>query len=162
MLAARGCGRIAENCGRQCCQIAKFDPFLSLDCAPTPSTLAQSKERKGSNFVIYLATMKGKGSNGYDNKRSAHSFPQCARTRVLRAISLSLVLSQIRICRYKAPVSHGIFSSAPKPNMRASSVAKLVSYVPGSGNVRNLLQGPVFKIGLKLNHQVNNFKKRTI
>ena len=29
---------------------AKFDPFLSLDCAPTPSTLAQSKERKGSNF----------------------------------------------------------------------------------------------------------------
>ena len=27
---------------------AKFDPFISLDCAPTPSTLAQSKERKGS------------------------------------------------------------------------------------------------------------------
>ena len=26
---------------------AKFDPFLSLDCAPTPSTLAQSQERKG-------------------------------------------------------------------------------------------------------------------
>ena len=26
---------------------AKFDTFLSLDCAPTPSTLAQSKERKG-------------------------------------------------------------------------------------------------------------------
>ena len=32
---------------------AKFDPFLSLDCAPTPSTLAQSKERKGSNFAIW-------------------------------------------------------------------------------------------------------------
>ena len=31
---------------------AKFDPFLSLDCIPTPSTLAQSKERKGSNFAI--------------------------------------------------------------------------------------------------------------
>ena len=33
---------------------AKFDPFLSLDCAPTPapSTLVQSKERKGSNFAI--------------------------------------------------------------------------------------------------------------
>ena len=30
---------------------AKFDPFLYLDCAPTPSTLAQSKERKGSNFA---------------------------------------------------------------------------------------------------------------
>ena len=32
---------------------AKFDPFLSLDCAPTPSTLSQSKERKGSNFAIW-------------------------------------------------------------------------------------------------------------
>ena len=32
---------------------AKFDPFLSLDCAPTPSNLAQSKERKGSNFAIW-------------------------------------------------------------------------------------------------------------
>ena len=32
---------------------AKLDPFLSLDCAPTTSTLAQSKERKGSNFAIW-------------------------------------------------------------------------------------------------------------
>ena len=32
---------------------AKFDPFLSLDCAPIPSTLAHSKERKGSNFAIW-------------------------------------------------------------------------------------------------------------
>ena len=32
---------------------AKFDPFLFLDCAPTPSILAQSKERKGSNFAIW-------------------------------------------------------------------------------------------------------------
>ena len=32
---------------------AKFDLFLSLDCAPTPSTLAQSKERQGSNFAIW-------------------------------------------------------------------------------------------------------------
>ena len=32
---------------------AKYDPFLSLDCAPKPSTLAQSKERKGSNFAIW-------------------------------------------------------------------------------------------------------------
>ena len=31
----------------------KLDPFLSLDCAPTPSTPAQSKERKGSNFAIW-------------------------------------------------------------------------------------------------------------
>ena len=32
---------------------AKFDPFLSLDGTPTPSTLAPSKERKGSNFAIW-------------------------------------------------------------------------------------------------------------
>ena len=32
---------------------AKFDPFLSLDCAPTPSTMEQSKERKGENFAIW-------------------------------------------------------------------------------------------------------------
>ena len=32
---------------------AKFDPFLSLDYAPTPSAPAQSKERKGSNFAIW-------------------------------------------------------------------------------------------------------------
>ena len=35
------------------CYAAKFDPFLSLDCAPTPSTLAQSKERTGYNFAIW-------------------------------------------------------------------------------------------------------------
>ena len=43
--------RIAEVPFAQGCQMAKFDPFLSLVCAPTPSTLAQSKERKGSNFA---------------------------------------------------------------------------------------------------------------
>ena len=32
---------------------AKFDPFLSLDYTPTPSILAQSKGRKGSNFAIW-------------------------------------------------------------------------------------------------------------
>ena len=37
---------------------AKFDPFLSLDCASTPSTLAQSKERMGSNFAIWQPCIK--------------------------------------------------------------------------------------------------------
>ena len=37
---------------------AKFDPFLSLDCAPNPSTLAQSKERKGSNFAIWQPSVQ--------------------------------------------------------------------------------------------------------
>ena len=35
----------------------KFDPFLSLDCAPTPSTLAQSNEKKGSNFAIWQPSL---------------------------------------------------------------------------------------------------------
>ena len=36
----------------QGCQMAKFDPFLSLDCAGMEGGLgAQSKERKGSNFA---------------------------------------------------------------------------------------------------------------
>ena len=46
---------------------AKFDPFLSLDCAPKPSTLAQSKERKRSNFAIWqhwIQDMEHGGSSG--------------------------------------------------------------------------------------------------
>ena len=35
----------------QCCQIAKFDPFLSLDCVRVEGVGAQSKDRKGSNFA---------------------------------------------------------------------------------------------------------------
>ena len=38
----------------QCCQLAKFDP-LSLSL---PSALAQSKERKGSNFAAYRSRAK--------------------------------------------------------------------------------------------------------
>ena len=36
---------------KQCCQMAKFDPFLSLDCARVEGVGAQSKEKKGSNFA---------------------------------------------------------------------------------------------------------------
>ena len=35
----------------QCCQMAKFDLFLSLDCTRVEGVGAQSKERKGSNFA---------------------------------------------------------------------------------------------------------------
>ena len=37
--------------GRQGCQMAKFDPLLSLDCARVEGMGTQSKERKGSNFA---------------------------------------------------------------------------------------------------------------
>ena len=33
------------------CKMAKFVPFLSLDCARVEGEGAQSKERKGSNFA---------------------------------------------------------------------------------------------------------------
>ena len=48
-----GCCGVEPHHIRHGCQMAKLDPFLSLDCAPLPSTLAQSKERKGSNFAIW-------------------------------------------------------------------------------------------------------------
>ena len=43
--------REREEDGPQGCQMAKFDPFLSLDCARVEGVGAQSKERKGSNFA---------------------------------------------------------------------------------------------------------------
>ena len=50
--AAEGGGVVqGEPEGEQCCQMAKFDPFLSLDCARVEGVGAQSKERKGSNFA---------------------------------------------------------------------------------------------------------------
>ena len=50
----------------QGCQMAKFDPFLSLDCARVEGVGAQSKERKGSNFSAWRSraiVQKPKGPN---------------------------------------------------------------------------------------------------
>ena len=41
----------AIDTARQGCQMAKFDPFLSLECAMVEGVGVQSKERKGSNFA---------------------------------------------------------------------------------------------------------------
>ena len=52
------CGTVAHlNVGHQGtygqgCQMANFDPLLSLDCARVEGEGAQSKERKGSNSAI--------------------------------------------------------------------------------------------------------------
>ena len=51
------------------CQMAKFDPFLSLDCARVEGVGAQSKERKGSNFAAQRSgaiVQKPKGPNTYN------------------------------------------------------------------------------------------------
>ena len=53
----------------QGCQMAKFDPFLSLDCARVEGVGAQSKERKGSNFAAEQSgaiVQKPEGPNRYD------------------------------------------------------------------------------------------------
>ena len=58
----------------QGCQIAKFDPFLSLDCARVEGVGAQSKERKGSNFAAQRSgaiVQKPEGPNSYDSKNPA-------------------------------------------------------------------------------------------
>ena len=59
---------------------AKFDPFLSLDCAPTPSTLAQSKERKGSNLTIWQTWL-------YTLTHSSHCRPQCNASLASRKLT---------------------------------------------------------------------------
>ena len=66
------------------CYAAKFDTFLSLVCAPTPSTLVQSKERKGSNFAIWqprlwpFPAIKGVFSDSF-LPRSCRGLPCCGR-----------------------------------------------------------------------------------
>ena len=42
---------VADVPEQNCCQMAKFDPFLSLDCVGVEVVGVQSKERKGSNFA---------------------------------------------------------------------------------------------------------------
>ena len=54
--------------------MAKFDPFLSLDCARVEGVGAQSKERKGSNFAAQRSVaivQKPEGPNTYDSKNPA-------------------------------------------------------------------------------------------
>ena len=51
--------------------MAKFDPFLSLDCARVEGLGAQSKERKGSNFAAQRSGaifQKPEGPNTHDMK----------------------------------------------------------------------------------------------
>ena len=56
--------------GEQCCQMAKFGPFLSLDWAGMEGVGAQSKERKGSKF-FHLATLLpgGRDRHRYHRRR---------------------------------------------------------------------------------------------
>ena len=51
--------------------MAKFDPFLSLDCARVEGVGTQSKDRKGSNFAAQRSraiVQMPEGPNTYDLK----------------------------------------------------------------------------------------------
>ena len=70
------------------CYAPQFDPFLSLDCAPRTSTLAQSKERKGSHFAIWqpCSTQKKKcrGNSLGGGQRSARSRQSSSFVSIVR------------------------------------------------------------------------------
>ena len=62
---------LGNLCFSQCYQMAKLDPFLSLDCAGVEGVGEQSKKRKGSNFAAQRSgaiVQKPEGPNTYDLK----------------------------------------------------------------------------------------------
>ena len=82
---------------------AKFDPFLSLDCAPMPSTLAQSKERKGSNLAIWQPWNKGA------TKKSAPMPTLSVHSRLLYPRLVDVMLKCVRSGR---PMIHLVMAWA--------------------------------------------------
>ena len=71
--------------------MAKFDPFLSLDCARVEGMGAHSKERKGSNFAAQRSgaiVQKLEGPNTYDSKNLAIAIwqPCFWQTKYLKVI----------------------------------------------------------------------------
>ena len=66
--------------------MAKFDPFLSLDCARVEGVGAKSKERKGSNFAIWQPCsshndpVDGDDHSGNDN--IGHRYEHICRRRI--------------------------------------------------------------------------------
>ena len=72
--------------------MAKFDPFLSLDCARVKGVGAQSKERKGSNFAAQrsgVIVQKPKGPNTYDLKFGYSNLATMPAGRTIAARTLS-------------------------------------------------------------------------
>ena len=63
---------------------AKFDPFAFLGLRPLPSTLAQSKESKGSNFAIWQPW-----AQPLHNPLDKQGMPTCL-TRIWREVVINL------------------------------------------------------------------------
>ena len=101
---------------------AKLDPFLSLDCAPTPSTLAQSKERKGSNFAFWQHCRYVDGM-AHELGMSPNQGPVLVRgTRRIKCCDLHC---------------HSVCFS-PRQKRSAAYVIDAVEQMPISGRISNL------------------------
>ena len=48
-------GQIQFCCGYQCCQMAKFDPFLSLNCTRVEDWGGGHNSRKGGDQILQLS-----------------------------------------------------------------------------------------------------------
>ena len=86
--------------------MAKFDPFLSLDCAGVEGVGAQSKERKGSNFAAQRSgaiaiVQKPEGPNTYDLKvwLSSSGFHIPERYFIGNVVVVVLVLNLFAKCQ---------------------------------------------------------------
>ena len=66
-----------------------------MDCAPTPSILAQSKERKGSNFAIWQPRTQGEvcsnGTRVFVQKGIYEQFVKVSVHTVYRSVSVRFI-----------------------------------------------------------------------
>ena len=131
---------------------ATFDPFLSLDCAPTPSsasTLAQSKERKGSNFAIWQpwcvctrrtweaafitsvsrAPLSGSGQSCSERAR-APKVAACEReVRLFRYCSQSHCVVDSSLAVFLAPHNHNTLAQVNGAKVNGPSVRLRVHFL---------------------------------
>ena len=96
---------ISRSRAHQGYQMAKFDPFLTLDCARVEGAGVQSKERKASNIAEQRSgaiVQKPGRPNTYDSKNSAIAIWQPWRTWHVGNLSLPFeVFSLSKDSRHK-------------------------------------------------------------
>ena len=100
---------------------AKFDFLLSLDCAPRPSTLAQSKGRKGSNFAIWQPCTPVCGSGVVAvGIGSLPLLPSRSRPTLMIRLGIKLFLTGAAAasahCRRRRAVTSPLARGAPPPS----------------------------------------------
>ena len=88
---------------------AKFDPFLSLDCAPTPSTLGQAIQGKEGIKFCNLATLHTGDERATPAKADLILFPAAApAVDAVVAAALEAALEKpVRLARSTASCAAG-------------------------------------------------------